>query len=84
MSLKLFRFLQVLAALAFLFCGRGILNSMISLQYEIKDNDCISVVDGRNLCAALRHNWTGLAGALVFIVAAFLLEERIIKPKKTR
>ncbi|MDO7849709.1 hypothetical protein Q5H92_25325 [Hymenobacter sp. M29] len=67
--LTLHRFLQALGALVFLFCGLGIINTMVSLKYEMEDNDCISVVDGRDLCQALHYNWIGLGTAVAFIVA---------------
>ena len=69
MPLKLHRFLQALAGFAFLLCGLGIVNTMVSLKYEIEGNDCISVVDGRDLCQALQYNWIGLGTAVAVIVA---------------
>ena len=80
--LKSHRFLQVLAGLAFLFCGLGIINTMVSLKYETEANNCISAVGGRDLCQALHYNWTGLGGAVVFIMALSLLEIKIVKPKQ--
>ncbi|WP_201981296.1 hypothetical protein [Hymenobacter rubidus] len=65
----LHRFLQALAGLAFLFCGLGIVNTMVSLKYEIEDDNCVSVVDGRDLCQTLHYNWIGLGVATAVIVA---------------
>ena len=81
MSLQFHRFLQVLAGLTFLFCGLGVINTMVSLKYETEANNCISAVDGRNLCQALHYNWMGLGGAVVFIVALLFLEIKSVKPK---
>ncbi|MFD2717496.1 hypothetical protein ACFST9_02145 [Hymenobacter monticola] len=80
MPLKLHRFLQALAALVFLFCGLGIANTMVSLKYERKDNNCISVVDGRNLCQALHYNWIGLGTAVAFIAGLAFVKINIDKP----
>jgi hypothetical protein len=74
MSRKLHRFLQALAGLAFLFCGLGIVNTMVSLKYEIGDNNCISVVDSRDLCQALHYNWIGLGGAFLAVIALVLVK----------
>ncbi|MCI1187361.1 hypothetical protein MON38_08010 [Hymenobacter sp. DH14] len=77
MPLKIHRVLQTLAALAFLLFGLGIVNTMVSLKYEIEDKACISVVNGRNLCQALRYNWVGLGTAVASIVALAFVK---IKP----
>ena len=81
MPLKICRFLQVLGGIGFLLCGLGIVNTMVSLKYEIKDNDCISVVDGRDLCQTLHFNWLGLAGAGIFIVTLPLVKIKGAKSK---
>jgi hypothetical protein len=80
MPRKLHLFLQVLAGFAVLFCGLGIVNTMVSLRYEVQDNDCISMVDGRNLCQALHYSWMGLGGAFALIVALVFVK---IKPAKS-
>ena len=80
MPLKIHRVLQVLAALAFLFFGLGIINTMVSLQYEIKDDACISVVDGRDLCQILHYNWVGLGTAIASIVTLSFLKTKPAKP----
>ena len=80
MPLKFHRLLQVLGVLTCLFCGLGIVNAMVSLKYESYDNDCISVVNGRDLCQALHYNWIGLGGALAFVVALAFVK---IKPAKS-
>ncbi|WP_460556662.1 hypothetical protein [Hymenobacter daeguensis] len=82
MSLRLHRSLQVLAALAFLFCALGIVSTMVSLKYETEASNCISTVDGRDLCQALHYNWIGLGAAVVFIVALSFLKIKAIKPQK--
>ncbi|WP_157886949.1 hypothetical protein [Hymenobacter sp. PAMC 26628] len=78
---KFHRCLQVLAGLTFLFCGLGIISTIVSLKYETEANKCISTVDGRDLCQALHYNWILLGGAFAFIVALSLLEIKIAKPK---
>ena len=74
MSRKLHRLLQVVAGLSVLFCGLGIVNLMLSLKYETQENDCISVVDGRDLCQAQVYNWIGLGSSLLLIVVLSLLK----------
>ena len=80
MPLKIYRVLHVLAALAFLLFGLGIINSMVSLKYETGDNACISVVSGRNLCQVLRYNWVGLGTAVTSIVALSFVKIKPAKP----
>ena len=73
MPLKIHRFLQVMAGLAFLFCGLGIIDAMVSLKYETEANACVSTVDGRDLCQVLHYKQIGLGGAVVLIVGLSLL-----------
>ena len=80
MPLNLHRFLQALAGLVCLFCGLGIINTMVSFRYEIKDNDCVSVVNGRDLCRALYYSWIGLGGAAASIVALAFVKIKLAKP----
>ena len=82
MPLMLHRFLQALAGLVFLFCGLGIINAMLSLKYEVEDNNCVSVVDGRDLCHTLRYNWIALGVAMAFIVALAFVKIKSPKPTK--
>ena len=82
MPLMLHRFLQALAGLAFLFCGLGIINTMVSLKYEIEDNNCVSVVDGRDLCQTLHYDWIGLGVAMAVIVALAFVKIKSPKPIK--
>ena len=77
MSLRLRRFLQVLAALVFLFCGLGMMNTMVSLKYEIEDDECISVVSGCDLCRALHYNWLGLGTAVAVIVVLSFVKTKV-------
>ena len=82
MPLKRQRLLQVLAGLAFLFCGLGIVNTMVSLKYEVQDNgECISVVNGRDLCQALHLNWMGLVGSVILVVVLAFVRTKPVKPK---
>jgi hypothetical protein len=81
MPRKLYRCLHVLAGLAILLSSLGIINLMVSLKYETEVNNCISSVDGRDLCATLHMCWLGLAGAVLFVVVSSLLESRIVKHK---
>ena len=65
-----------------MFCGLGVINTMVSLKYEIEDNNCVSVVDGRDLCQILHYDWIGLGVAMVVIVALAFLKIKSPKPTK--
>ena len=79
MPLKIHRLLQVLAGFAFLFCGLGIIDTMVSLKYETEVNACISTVDGRDLCHALHYNWVGLGGVVALVLLLAVVK---VKPAK--
>ena len=81
MPLKFHRILQVLAGLAFLVCGLRIVDTMVSFKYETEGNNCISAVDGRDLCHALYYNWIAVGGAVTLIIALSVFEVKSGKPK---
>ena len=81
MPSKLYRITLVLAAVILLYCGLGIVNTMISLKYERQTNECVSFVTGRDLCRLYLFYWFGLGGAFALIVAVSLCKHRITKRK---
>lgn len=66
---KLFRLLHIVTAVSIVRCLLKILDVMISLKYEIKDDDCTSAVTGHDLCFALNGYRVGALAAFLILVA---------------
>lgn len=51
-------------------------NTMVSLKYETEIGDCISNVDGRNLCQILKFSQIALGASLVLLIASLVMRNR--------
>ncbi len=74
-----FAFLLILI-ISVLLNAVGIVNAMMSLKYETDSaGDCISIVSGRDLCAAIFNMKVMIAVAAVLIYLLLYFQNKILK-----
>ncbi|SFB09507.1 hypothetical protein SAMN05660845_1566 [Flavobacterium swingsii] len=60
----------------------GIVNTMVSLKYETENiNDCVSNVNGINLCDTIRNLKIIFVFCLVLLVFLIYFRKKILNPK---
>ena len=78
---KLLITIVIILIICILASGYICLNTLVSIKYETEFDNCISKVDGRNLCSILKISQMILFGSLILISAVPIIKNRISKTK---
>lgn len=80
MKRRIFSILLIVSLLGIPFFAFGILNTMVSLKYETDNmNNCISLVNGHDLCLALRINQILLVACILIPISLLIFKKKILK-----
>ena len=83
MKRKIYFVFLIVLILSALLNAFGIVNAMTSLKYETAHpGDCISIISGSDLCAAIVNMKSIIAVAVVLIYLLLYFQNKILKTQK--